>query len=402
MLSDEVIDKIAERLVIRMESINEKVLKHIGESMKSIGALNVSQAQQLVQILKYGGDYDKLIKELTKITNLSAKEIKEIFNEVAKIDYDFSKDLFEYRKIKFIPYEENYAFKSQVEALASITEQEFINFSNTTMIGFGIKDEEGNIILKGIKETYYDLIDEAALLVSQGKDTFDSVMRKRIKELGESGLRVIYPTLNANQTNRTMRLDSAVRMNLKGAIRDLHNHNQEELGKLFGSDGVEISVHLAPAPDHAEVQGHQFRKEEFEKFQNDIDSKDVNGKPYPAKFGKYDRRSISQYNCYHTTFAIIVGVSIPNYTEKELQNILDKNEEGFEFENKHYTMYEGTQLQRHIELEVRKLKDYKVIAESSGYEDEVIKTNNKIRVLRNKYKQLSEVSGLSTRMERMR
>ena len=51
-----------------------------------------------------------------------------------------------------------------------------------------------------------------------------------------------------------MRLDSAIRMNTLGGLRKLNNQVQEQFGEEFDSDGVEISVHTAPADDHAEVQ----------------------------------------------------------------------------------------------------------------------------------------------------
>ena len=39
-----------------------------------------------------------------------------------------------------------------------------------------------------------------------------------------------------------------------------------------------------------------------------------------------------------------------------LKLLQEDNEKGFEFEGKHYSMYEGTQLQRGIEREIRKQK----------------------------------------------
>ena len=47
-----------------------------------------------------------------------------------------------------------------------------------------------------------------------------------------------------------MRLDSAVRMNIKDGILQLHNKTQEIIGEQFKSDGWEITVHENPAEDH--------------------------------------------------------------------------------------------------------------------------------------------------------
>ena len=410
MIDERLIDKLVERLVDRIEQGNTYTLQKIGESIKKIGALSPSKAQQLGQILKYGGNYDKIVERLAQITELNVKEIYEIFEEVAKSDYAFAKQFYDYKGVKYIPYEENIALQNQVKALANITANEFVNFSDTRLLGFGWQDEKGNVTFKGLKDTYERVIDEAVLTVSQGKDTFDNQMYKTIKQLGGGGLKTISPKTyitkdkdgNIIEKHYTNRLDSAVRMNMKGALRNLHNETQAIFGEEFGSDGVEISIHLNPAPDHAEVQGRQFSKEEFAKFQNDQDAVDYTGKLFTKEHDGKDRRSISEYNCYHYTFDIVLGVSKPEYSEEELQKIIDDNNKGFELDGEHYTNYEGTQLQRKLETEIRKQKDIQIMAKASGNKELIAHSQEKIRQLTSKYRQLSDVSGLPTKMERMR
>ena len=394
MLSEEVIEKVIERLTRRIEQGNEYILEQIGRSIKRIGALEPSKARQLAQMLKYGGDYDKIVEKLAEITELNIRDIYKIFEEVAKNDYNFAKQFYDYRGKKFIPYEENLALQDQVNALATLTAQEYRNITRTLAFA---RRRNGKVVYTALAKAYQDTLDEAVLSVFQGKTTFQDSMYRTIKELAESGIR----TVNYD-TNRSMRVDSAVRMQMKGALRSLHNEMQEQLGKEFGSDGVEISVHKNPAPDHAEVQGRQFSNIEFDKFQNDIDAVDYKGKEFPAEFEGHDRRSISQYNCYHYTFAIILGANEPEYTDKELQDIINDNRKGFELDGKHYTNYEGTQLQRALETEIRKEKDKQIIARASGQNDLVLEAQKNITELGKKYRYISEVSGLPTKMQRLR
>lgn len=409
MLSDEVIEKVVERLVRRIEIGNEYVLKKIGESVKKIGTLNPSKAQELVQILKYGGDYDKITKKLVEITKLNIKDIKKIFQEVAKNDYDFAKQFYEYRNKKFIPWEENMALRQQVDALADLTANEYVNFARSDMIGFGIKDKKGNVKFRGLESTYNRLLDEAILNVGQGKETFDNAMYRQLKQMG-TGLKVIY------KDGRTMRLDSAMRMHMKNALRELHNRTQEMFGEEFDADGVEISVHLNPAPDHEKVQGRCFttnqydsegnliKKGEFEKFQDSEDAVSYDGIEFPkvSEETGYDRRSISQYNCYHYTFAIVLGVNKPQYSNEELQEIIDNNNKGFELDGKHYTNYQGTQLQRKLERAIREQKESQILGRASDNEKLIYESQKKITQLTSKYRELSNVSGLPTSDRRLR
>ena len=394
MIDERLIDKLTERLVNRIEEANTYALEKIGESIKQIGALSPSKAQQLAQILKYGGNVDKIVDKLAEVTELNVKDIYEIFEEVAKSDYQFAKQFYDYKDVKYIPYEQNIALQNQVKALAKITADEYINFSRTLAFA---KNVDGKIVYTELSKAYQETIDRAVLSVAQGKETFDSEMYRTIKELGASGIKTI-----DYASGRSVRLDSSVRQHLKGALRNLHNETQAVFGKEFGSDGVEISVHINPAPDHAEVQGRQFSKEEFAKFQNDQEAVDYNGVVFPPEHEGRDRRSISEHNCYHYTFDIVLGVSKPNYSEEDLKKILDDNNKGFELDGEHYTNYEGTQMQRRLETRIREQKDMQIIARASDNKELIMESQRKITQLTRKYKELCNVSGLPTKMDRMR
>ena len=79
-------------------------------------------------------------------------------------------------------------------------------------------------------------------------------------------------------------------------------------------------------------------------MQNNLPATDYKGITYT-----HEHRPISKFNCYHSTWSIVLGVSEPIYSNKELEEIKKRNDKGFEFEDKHYTMYDGMQLQRQID-----------------------------------------------------
>lgn len=406
MLSDEVMERVIERLTQRIDTTNEFILKQVGESIKKIGALTPTEAHRVTQILKYGGDYNKIVNELAKMTRLNKKDIYEIFEEVAKQDYAFAKQFYEAKGKPYIPYDENIALQTQVKALARQTANEFVNLTKTMAFASVV---DGEVVYSPIADAYHEILDKALLSVSQGKTTFDEQLRQSMQELASNGITAV-----EYESGRTLRLDSALRMQMRGGLRELHNQTQMLLGEEFGSDGVEISVHFNPAPDHEFVQGKQFstnqydkngkliKKGEFEKFQNDEDAVSYDGTFFSADYNGHDRRSIGEYNCYHYVFAIVLGVNKPEYTNKQLNQIIRTNNKGFKFEGKHYTNYEGTQLQRKLELAIRKQKDIQILGRSSGDKELVGKSQEKIRLLSEKYNDLSKASGLPTKKQRMR
>ena len=406
MLTDEVLDKVVERLARRMEQANTYIIEQIGKSIKKLGTLSPTKAHELVQIMKYGGDYDKIVRKIKEITKISIKDIHKIFQEVAKNDYEFAEQFYKYRNKKFIKWEENTTLRNMVESIEKQTAKDFINLTNTRAMAFGWQDKNGNITYKGLKKAYYDLLDEAVLNVSQGKETFDNALFRQLKEIGGGGIKVIFPSTYVSKDgmlkNRVMRADSAIRMQMKDALRTLHNNMQENLGKDFDSDGVEISVHLNPAPDHELVQGRQFNLEEFDNFQNDIKATTYDGIVFEPEFEGHDRRSIGQYNCYHYVFSIVLGVSKPAYTNEQLQQIIDNAHKKIKFDGKEYTMYEATQLQRKLETAIREAKDEQIMGKSSGNEKLIYESQEKITQLTEKYKKLSKISKLPTKPNRMR
>ena len=411
MLNDQVIEQLTEEIVRRIERVNTFTLKKIGEVLAEIGDMPPARAYELAMILKYGGDYDKIVKELAKMTNLNEKEILDIFEKVAKKNLAFAQQFYEYSGMKYVPYEKNITLQEQVRAIAKITQDTYRNMSNS--LGF-VKIKNGRKVFTPLAQAYQEAIDDGVTALIQGKDSFNSVLNKTVRELSGSGIKTI-----EWDTGYHRRLDSSVRMNLRGALRDFSMTLQQQFGEEFGADGVEISVHENPAPDHAEVQGHQFsvnkydengnliERGEFEKLQETGVAKDYKDEVIDIhrklKNGDLtdDYRPIGQLNCYHYIFNIVLGISKPQYTDKKLKEINDKNNKGFMLDGKHYTNYEGLQMQRKLETAIRRQKDRQIMAKASNDEETEQLATQKLTYLTNKYFELSQKSGLPTKVNRL-
>jgi len=392
MLTDELKELLTERLVKRIEDVNLSILKDLGNKLDEIGTLKPTDQMKLANILNYGGDYKKVVAELERTTKLNAREIEEIIDKVAEQNYINAKHLYQLKNIGYIPYNENEELRRQINAIKKITKDTYMNLSRAKVLGFTTRDRNGNVIFRDISDTYKNTIDEAVMAVYQGKENFDKYARKIIKELGGSGLKYV-----DYESGLSRRLDSAVRMNMQGALRDLENEMQLEIGEQTGCNGVEISVHENPATDHEPIQGHQFDLDNFKKMQKSEPFKDVNGNSYTLI-----KRHIGEYNCYHNIFAITIGVDEPMYSQKQLDEIIKRNNELTEIDGKKYTKYEVTQIQRKLETEIRKQKDIQVMARSANQPDVAQEAQTKINKLTAKYKEISNKAEIPTRLERYR
>lgn len=391
MINEELQEKLLSVFDKRFQDYNTKVLEELGNVIKQFKDLTPSQAYKLSQQLKYNTTVKDLLDELSKISGLSVKDLKAILEKVARENIGFADVYYKARGLETPIYSENKALQRLVSSVYNISGAEFKNIAKST--GFRLLDSNGNPLLLDINQTYNEVIDRCIVAVSQGKETYQQSMRSTLKQLSSSGVRKI-----EYESGYSRRLDTSIRQNILDSMRQVSNESQQLFGEEFGSNGVEISVHLNPAPDHELVQGRQFSNKEFENFQNDRKAVDYTGMVFEPEFEGHDRRSISEYNCYHYIFSIVLGVSKPQYSDKQLQEIIDNKNKTFEFDGKTYNMYEGTQLQRRIESAIREAKDTQILARASEDNELILQSQTRITQLTTKYKQLCSVSGLPNKL----
>lgn len=391
MLDEKLQEQLLEVFDKRFQDYNTKVLEELGNVIKQFKDLTPSQAHKLAQELKYNTTIKGLLNELSKISGLSVKDLKAILEKVAKDNIGFADTYYKARGLETPIYSQNKALQRLVSSVYSISGAEFKNIAKST--GFKLLGDNGEPLLLDIDKTYKEVIDRCVVAISQGKETYQQSMRSTLKQLSNSGVRKI-----EYESGYSRRLDTSIRQNILDSMRQVSNESQQLFGKEFNSDGVEISVHMNPAPDHELVQGRQFSNKEFDNFQNDRKAVDYTGMVFEPEFEGHDRRSISEYNCYHYIFSIVLDVSKPQYSNKQLQKIIDNKNKTFEFDGKTYNMYEGTQLQRKIESAIRQEKDTQIIAKASEDNELVLQSQTKITQLTTKYKQLCSVSGLSNKL----
>jgi len=378
MLSENAFEQLPAKIEQRLTAINTEYLEMIGKRIKEIGTVSATDIHRLNQLREFGSDVDAIIKKLADVSDKNVDEINRIFEYVAKDGYTDAEIFYKATKTPYVPYSKNTILRDYVSAIAKQTANSYKNLSNTTAIGFRVKNLQGETVYKGLAETYKEVIDKAIYEASMGLTDYNSAMRSTLKELADSGIRVV-----DYKSGYSKRMDSAVRQNILDGIREVNQGVQQKIGKEIKSDGVEISAHFNPAPDHAPYQGRQYTHEEFQQLNDSL------------------ARRIGTLNCMHYTHEIILGVSQPAYSDNELQDILEKSKIKKVFDGKEYTPYEATQLQRKIETAVRAAKDRAAIAKAAG--DDLLRRQEQARItkLKNKYKELSDTFDLPVRTERM-
>lgn len=394
MLSNEQIELLPERVVQRLNRINTEYLESIGKVIKDIGQLRPSDTHRLQQMYQFGSDGKKMAEKLAKVSEKNIEEIYEIFDIVSKECYEYSRPFYEFRKKPFIPYNENKALQDYVKSLAKVTVDNYVNLCQHTAFAVFAKDGKSiaplfeankNKVATSLSRTYTAVIDYGISKVQLGVTDYNSAMRECLKALADSGIRTV-----DYATGYSRRLDTAVRQNILFGIKECNQNIADMVGEEISMDGYEISYHSHPRPSHAEMGGKQYAKGK---------ARTINGVHYPS-FSEIEHL-LKEPNCLHFKFSILLGISEPAYEESELAKYKAEDKKKITFEEKDFSLYEASQLQRRIETEVRHQKDRAIIAKASGNVTMQTKAQLRINQLTEKYAKLSEASGLPTKMERM-
>lgn len=341
--------------------------------------MNSADIKTINNIAAVTEDMDAITKELATMTSKNIREISDIYGEAIAYMHEQNRPLYDYRGKKFVPFEDNRELQALVRAFAKTTGGTMINLANTKMLGF--TDKNGKF--SHLRKTYTDVLDKAVMAVSTGTSDFHTAMRDSIVELGGSGLRIQYDTI-------TRRLDTVVRQNLLWGAKQASNEYNEMIGDELGCDGIEIDWHGNPRPSHEFMQGKQYALG---------GAKTVNGIKFESAAPAL--KALEEYGCLHYKVSIICGVSEPRYDSAELKRLNAQNARTFDIDGKKMSGYEASQAMRRLETEVRRCKDIIEMARASDDKATARKYNEQIKMLKAKYAEISEITGIPEEPRRM-
>lgn len=367
MFDEKTYEYLAQEIADLYEPIQTHYLDLMGEHLRDIGKLTPSDVHRLKQIQRMRGNAREIAEELSMVSKKAVSEVEKLFTEIAKDDYDFAQRFYKAKGIKQIPFSQNKALKRIVAAEAERTSGLLSNLSQTT--ASQIKRNPSN---------YRQAIDTAVRAASSGISDYGTAIRRVIRKAASEGL-----TFIDFDSGYRRRLDSQIRMNVLEGIKQTNMGVARQVGKEYGADGVEISVHGLCAPDHIHIQGKQFSNKQFEKLQESLD------------------RPIGTLNCKHFAFPILLGISTPAHSDNELNEYRKLSEEKIEIDGVEKTRYEWSQNQRQIETAVRKQKDIAVAAKASGDMNLRREAQASINSYKDKYNYISKSANLELYNERM-
>jgi hypothetical protein len=365
MLSERQLEELLAVFERRMQTVTDGYIRRMGEHIRDIGRLSATDVHRLTQMKRVNANIEAIKREIAAAANESMADIEAVFRAAAESDQRFAAEVFASDHAPTVKTSVIKTLSSPLERILKaqlrVTAQEMANLSQTTLVS----------------EAYRKAVDVAVQTVQSGVTDYTSAIRSALKEAAQEGLRVEYPS------GLTRRLDTAVRQNVLDGVHALNQDVLNQVGKEYGADGVEISAHALCAEDHLPYQGRQFSTKEFDRLQNRL------------------RRPFGLWNCKHTMFPILLGITEPAHTPEQLEQYRINSAEEITIDGVTKSRYEWTQAQRRIETAVREQKNIANAAKAAGDPVARREAQAAINRLQDEYAKISDAAGLYQQPERM-
>jgi hypothetical protein len=177
---------------------------------------------------------------------------------------------------------------------------------------------------------------------------------------------------------------------------------EEVNSNALGTDYVEVSWH-ATARTGVGVGNHQaWQGYVYHWNRHGIES--GNGyKDFVESTGYgVDPMGLHGYNCRHTFYPFILGVSKRTYTDEQLEEMRKAENTPKVFRGKEYTSYEATQRMRKLETRMRvQRQEIKLLEHGGALEDDIINAKVRYRTTMNEYSKFAKTMELPQQRQRI-
>lgn len=378
----EVLDALPEELAELFRALEITLLEEICSRLKAADELNEVTGQDIKALRSHGIDLKEIEKAIRQTTGISEKKLNELIDDVVERNQKYYTEVIDLARVT---QPDVLVDATTIDAIRRQTQDAFRNI--TASMGFLV--DAGRTMLPPAK-AYQHALDAAEMMIQSGAISYNEAIKRSVKELADSGLRVVdYESGHRDQ------IDVAARRAVMTGVSQICAKYTEQSAEYLDTPYFEVSAHSGardkpgPSPwsSHKAWQGLVYSTRS-----NDI---------YPSIYdvcglGAVD--GLEGANCRHRRNVWVEGVSERTYTDEQLEHIDDGL--GCTFDEKTYTAYEATQMQRRVERQIIKQKRFVTAYKASGQMNEYHAAKAKLTRLNSKYKAFSEAAKLPLQWER--
>lgn len=371
-------EKLSRKVENNYSDLEERVMQDIVQRIHKTGQITSTADYQINRLMMLGNSSEDIERMIKDALGASYPEMFELYDQVINWEYVRNKDIYEQINQQFIPFEENGELQQITEALIRQTKTELENI--TRSLGFYLDYGSGRRVLTPLAEVYQRYLDSACMDIVTGAFDYNSVLRRVVTQLTNSGLRTI-----DYASGRSNRVEVAARRAIMTGISQLTGHISDMNAELLGTNHFEVAWHAGARPSHAEWQGKVFTRDDLYRI-----------------CGLGTVTGLLGANCYHEYYPFFPGISKRNWTDEWLEAKNREENTPKTFNGKEYTVYEAKQKQRQMETAMRAQREKVDLLKKGGADqDEVLLAKCKYQAQMDEYARFSKKMGLKQERERI-
>lgn len=351
--------------------LENQLMEDIVRRIKKTGEITSTADYQIMQLKALGLSNDEITEQIKKALNASDEYVDELYREAMKNEWSDAKDLYAGMGKAYVKFEDNAFVQNLIGGAFMQTSGEMVNMTGT--MGFVVG---GNAV--ELSKFYQDTMDNAISLIMGGGFDYNTVLKKAIKQMTNSGIRWI--NYESGWHNR---ITVAARRSVMTGLSQMTRGITENTAKRLNTDTFEVSAHAGARPSHAVWQGKVYTKKQLYEI-----------------CGLGTVTGLLGANCYHTYYPFIKGMSKRAYTDEQLKAW--RNDTPKMYKGKEYTQYQAQQRMRQMETNMRAQRQTINLLKLGGADKETITEERiKYRIQMQQYKDIAKFFGLKEQKERI-
>ena len=371
-------EKLSRSIEDKYSDLEERIMQDIIRRIRKTGEITSTADWQINRLKILGNSSEETERMIKEALNVSYPDMFELYDKVIDWEYVRNKDIYEQINAEFIPFAENDELQQITDALIRQSSADLENI--TQSLGFYLDYGNGKRVMTPLSNVYSKYLDSACFDIASGAFDYNSVLRRVVTQLTNSGLRTI-----DYASGYSSRVEVAARRAVMTGISQLTGKISETNAEKLGTDYFEVAWHSGARPTHAVWQGKVWTKEQLK-----------------TVCGLGSVTGILGANCYHEYYPFIPEISERNWSDEWLEEQNRKENTPKVFRGKEYTAYEAKQRQRQMETAMRAQRQkVKLLKEGGADPDDVMLARCKYQGQLDEYARFSKKMGLKQERERI-
>ena len=383
----EILDALSEELAELFRGLEDTLLADICSRLKT-GTVGETTVLDIKALRSHGIDLKEIEKAISETSGISEKKLEKLLEEVVEKNQQYYNEVI---TLADVTKPETLVNAADIDAIKRQTLQEMRNITRT--MAFVV--DAGRTILKPQKALTWAL-DAALLQVQSGAVSYNTAIANAAKQLADSGLRMV-----DYESGRSDQVDVAARRAVMTGVNQINQKYAEQSTEYLETDLVETSAHIGARNIGNVPENHEMWQGKWYRWSEKPQTSTGEYPDFIETTGYGTGAGLGGWNCRHTFYPVVEGVSEATYSQADLDAMKGENRK-FKFEGQEYDGYTATQEQRSIERTIRKLKREETAYNAAGLHNKELAVSIRIKRLSAKYKAFSRVAGLPEQRERMK